>query len=40
MSYDTMASYLADYGSEKALQVGKDLDAKVIRLLTEATDSR
>jgi len=40
VSYDTMASYLADYGSEKALQVGKDLDAKVIRLLTEATDSR
>ena len=37
VSYDTMASYLADCGSEKALQVAKDLDAKVLRLLTEAT---
>jgi hypothetical protein len=31
------ASYLAGYGDEKALQVARDLDAKVIRLLTEAT---
>ena len=40
VSYDTMASYLADYGNEKALQVARDLDAKVIRLLTEATVPR
>lgn len=39
VSYDTMASHLADYGDEKALQVARDLDAKVIRLLTEATAS-
>ena len=39
LSYDTMASYLADYGDEKALQVARDLDTKVIRLLTEATAS-
>jgi uncharacterized protein (DUF302 family) len=37
VSYDTMASYLASSGNEKALQVAKDLDAKVIRLLNEAT---
>jgi uncharacterized protein (DUF302 family) len=37
VSYDTMASYLAGYGSEKALKVAKDLDAKVLRLLEEAT---
>jgi uncharacterized protein (DUF302 family) len=37
VSYDTMASYLATSDNEKALQVAKDLDAKVIRLLTEAT---
>jgi Domain of unknown function DUF302 len=37
VSYDTMASHLADCGDEKALQVAKDLDAKVLRLLTEAT---
>jgi len=40
VSYDTMASYLADYGNEKALQVARDLDAKVIGLLTEATVPR
>jgi hypothetical protein len=34
-----MASYLAIYGNEKALEVARDLDAKVIRLLTEATAS-
>jgi uncharacterized protein (DUF302 family) len=39
VSYDRMASYLADYGNEKALQVARDLDAKVVRLLTEATGS-
>jgi hypothetical protein len=32
-----MTSYLAASQNEKALQVAKDLDAKVIRLLTEAT---
>jgi uncharacterized protein (DUF302 family) len=37
VSYDTMASYIAASENEKALQVAKDLDAKVIRLLTEAT---
>ena len=37
LSYDTMTSYLAASENEKALQVAKDLDAKVIRLLTEAT---
>ncbi len=37
VSYDTMASHLADCGSEKALQVARDLDAKVLRLLSEAT---
>jgi len=39
VSYDTMASYLAAYGNERVLQVARDLDAKVIRLLTEATAS-
>jgi hypothetical protein len=34
-----MASHLADYGDEKALQVARDLDTKVIRLLTEAAAS-
>jgi uncharacterized protein (DUF302 family) len=37
VSYDTMASYLAGYGNEKALQVARELDVKVVRLLTEAT---
>lgn len=37
VSYDKMESYLAGCGSAKALQVANDLDAKVIRLLTEAT---
>jgi len=39
VSYDLMASYLAGCENEKALQVAKDLDAKVLRLLTEATSS-
>jgi uncharacterized protein (DUF302 family) len=39
ISYDMMASYLSDSKNEKALQVAKDLDAKVIKLLTEATAS-
>jgi hypothetical protein len=37
VSYDLMASYLADSGSAEALQVARDLDDKVVRLLTEAT---
>ena len=37
VSYDLMASYLADCGSDAALQVARDLDGKVVRLLTEAT---
>jgi uncharacterized protein (DUF302 family) len=40
ISYDTMASHLASSNSEKALQVAKDLDAKVLRLLTDATAPR
>jgi uncharacterized protein (DUF302 family) len=37
VSYDTMRSYLASSGNEKALQMAEELDAKVIRLLQEAT---
>ncbi len=33
VSYDTMVSHLSDSGSEKVLQVAKDLDAKVLKLL-------
>ena len=40
VSYDTMASHLASCNSEKALQVAKDLDAKVLHLLKEATAPR
>jgi hypothetical protein len=40
VSYDTMASHLASSNSEKALQVAKDLDAKVLHLLKEATAPR
>jgi uncharacterized protein (DUF302 family) len=36
VSYDTMASYLSPYENEKALRVARDLDAKVLCLLTEA----
>jgi uncharacterized protein (DUF302 family) len=36
VSYDLMASYLADSGSAEALQVARDLDDKVVRLLTAA----
>jgi uncharacterized protein (DUF302 family) len=39
VSYDTMASFLADCGSEKALEVARDLDGKVLRLLGEATET-
>lgn len=36
LSYDTMVSYLAPYGNATAMEVAKDLDSKVIHLLTEA----
>jgi uncharacterized protein (DUF302 family) len=36
ISYDTMASYLAQYGSRDAIKVAQELDAKVERILTEA----
>lgn len=39
VSYDLMASYLAGCGNEKTLQVARELDAKVLRLLTDATSS-
>jgi uncharacterized protein (DUF302 family) len=37
LSYDRMASLLAPYGNAKALQVARDLDAKVERVLNKAT---
>jgi uncharacterized protein (DUF302 family) len=39
LSYDTMASLLAPYGNAKALEVARDLDAKIEKLLTEAAHS-
>jgi uncharacterized protein (DUF302 family) len=36
ISYDRMASYLAAYGNSDALNVARDLDAKIERILTEA----
>jgi uncharacterized protein (DUF302 family) len=36
LSYDTMASLLASYGNAKALDVARDLDSKVEKLLTDA----
>ena len=36
LSYDSMASFLAPYGSQTALAVAKDLDAKVEGLLESA----
>jgi uncharacterized protein (DUF302 family) len=36
LSYDRMAGFLAPYGSPEALQVARDLDAKVENLLVEA----
>src|SRR6266446_1372909 len=33
LSYDEMASFLAPYGNAEALRIGRDLDAKVKRLL-------
>jgi uncharacterized protein (DUF302 family) len=36
LSYDRMASFLAPYGSEEALKVARDLDAKIETILTKA----
>jgi uncharacterized protein (DUF302 family) len=36
LSYDRMASFLAPYGSDQALKVARDLDAKIETLLTKA----
>jgi hypothetical protein len=36
ISYDRMASLLAPYGNRDALQVSRDLDAKVEDLLRQA----
>ena len=36
LSYDTMASLLSAYGSQEALKVAEDLDAKVEGLMTAA----
>ena len=36
LSYDSMASLIAPYGSQAALLVAKDLDSKIERLLVEA----
>jgi uncharacterized protein (DUF302 family) len=36
LSYDTMASLLAPYGNAEALEVARELDSKVEKLLTEA----
>jgi uncharacterized protein (DUF302 family) len=37
ISYDRMASYLASYGNGDALKVARDLDAKIERIMTAAT---
>jgi uncharacterized protein (DUF302 family) len=37
LSYDEMASFLARYGNAEALEVARDLDAKVKRLLMSAS---
>jgi uncharacterized protein (DUF302 family) len=36
LAYDTMSSYLASYGNDAALEVARELDRKVIKLLNEA----
>lgn len=36
LSYDTMASFLAPYGSEEALKVARELDSKVEKLMANA----
>jgi uncharacterized protein (DUF302 family) len=38
LSYDRMASFLAPYGSDEALKVARDLDAKIETLLTKAAN--
>jgi uncharacterized protein (DUF302 family) len=38
MSYDSMASLIAPYGSEVALAVARDLDAKILALLETTTN--
>jgi hypothetical protein len=40
LSYDTMASFLAPYGSEAALAVARDLDTKIVNLLEIAANPR
>jgi hypothetical protein len=37
LSYDEMASFLSPYGSAEALIIARDLDAKVKRLLENAS---
>ena len=37
MSYDEMASFLAPYANAEALRIGRDLDAKVKRVLESAS---
>ena len=37
LSYDEMASFLDSYGDTEALAIARDLDAKVKRLLQEAS---
>ena len=37
LSYDEMASFLAPYGNAEALKIARDLDAKVKRLLQDAS---
>jgi hypothetical protein len=39
-SYDSMASLIAPYGSQAALRVAKDLDAKIESLLEAAAAAR
>jgi len=36
LSYDTMASLLAPYGNAKALEVARELNSEVEKLLTDA----
>jgi uncharacterized protein (DUF302 family) len=40
LSYDRMATFLASYGNDAALQIARDLDAKVEALLTAAAGAR
>ena len=40
LSYDRMATFLAPYGNDAALQVARDLDAKVEALLIAAAGAR